>query len=56
MTPNNTNVDTRTVLQARGIGKTVKSGASDLVILREIDLDVLPGEALAIVGASGSGK
>jgi putative ABC transport system ATP-binding protein len=44
------------VLIARGIGKTVKSGDSDLVILREIDLEVTPGEALAVVGASGSGK
>jgi len=34
----------------------VKSGDSDLVILREIDLAVDPGEALAVVGASGSGK
>ena len=44
------------VLRARGIGKTVRSGDSDLVILREIDLAVDPGEALAVVGASGSGK
>jgi putative ABC transport system ATP-binding protein len=44
------------VLTARGIGKTVKSGESDLAILREIDLAVTPGEALAVVGASGSGK
>ena len=44
------------VLTARGIGKTVKSGDSDLVILREIDLAVTPGEAVAVVGASGSGK
>jgi putative ABC transport system ATP-binding protein len=44
------------VLSARGIGKTVKSGDSDLVILREIDLEVTPGEAVAVVGASGSGK
>jgi len=34
----------------------VKSGDSDLVILREIDLAVDPGEALAVIGASGSGK
>jgi putative ABC transport system ATP-binding protein len=45
-----------TILSARGIGKTVKSGDSDLVILREIDLDVTAGEAVAVVGASGSGK
>jgi putative ABC transport system ATP-binding protein len=46
----------KTILSARGIGKTVKSGDSDLVILREIDLRVTAGEAVAIVGASGSGK
>ena len=44
------------VLSARGIGKTVKSGISDLVILQDIDLEVISGEAVAIVGASGSGK
>jgi len=44
------------VLTARGIGKTVKSGESDLVILRDIDLEVTRGEAVAVVGASGSGK
>ena len=46
----------KTILSARGIGKTVKSGDSDLVILREIDLSVSAGEAVAVVGASGSGK
>ena len=44
------------VLTARGIGKTVKSGDADLAILREIDLAVTRGEALAVLGASGSGK
>jgi len=44
------------VLTARGIGKTVKSGDSDLVILRDIDLEITRGEAVAVVGASGSGK
>jgi len=47
---------TNNILSARGIGKTVKSGTSDLVILREIDFSVTAGEAVAIVGASGSGK
>ena len=50
------NNDDRTILSARGIGKTVVSGSSDLVILREIDLGVTAGEAVAVVGASGSGK
>ena len=48
--------NSNSVLTARGIGKTVKSGANDLVILREIDLEVTRGEAVAVVGASGSGK
>jgi len=46
----------KNVLMARGIGKTVKSGDSDLVILRDIDLEVTRAEAVAVVGASGSGK
>ena len=46
----------QTILSARGIGKAVRSGSSELVILREIDLSVTAGEAVAIVGASGSGK
>jgi putative ABC transport system ATP-binding protein len=50
------NRQARNVLAARGIGKTVRSGDSDLVILRDIELAVMPGEAVAIVGASGSGK
>ncbi len=51
-----TSMQNKNVLMARGIGKTVKSGDSDLVILRDIDLDVTPAEAVAVVGASGSGK
>ncbi len=47
---------TRSVLAAKGIGKTVKSGDSDLVILRDVALEITPGETLAVVGASGSGK
>ena len=49
-------MQSKNVLAARGIGKTVKSGESDLVILRDIDLEVTRGQAVAVVGASGSGK
>ena len=51
-----TMIGSEAVLQARDIGKTVRSGSSDLVILRDVHLEVRAGEALAIVGASGSGK
>ena len=34
----------------------MKSGDSELVILRDIDLEITRGEALAVLGASGSGK
>ena len=56
VTQRSMNKHNNSVLVARGIGKTVKSGTSDLVILREIDLAVTRGEAVAVVGASGSGK
>lgn len=48
--------ETNAVLDVRGIGKTVKSGDRDLVILRDIEFVVTRGEAVAVVGASGSGK
>ena len=49
-------MSSNSVLAARGIGKTVKSGDSDLVILRDIDLEITSGDTVAVVGASGSGK
>ncbi|MCR9276765.1 MAG: ABC transporter ATP-binding protein [Pseudomonadaceae bacterium] len=44
------------ILSAHGIGKTVRTGDSDLTILDGIDIEIKRGAALAIVGASGSGK
>src|SRR5256884_8326827 len=49
-------MNNKNVLTAKGIGKVVKSGASDLVILRDIDLEITRGEAVAGIGASGPGK
>jgi putative ABC transport system ATP-binding protein len=49
-------MNSTSVLAARGIGKTVRSGDSELVILRDIELEITRGEALAVLGASGSGK
>jgi putative ABC transport system ATP-binding protein len=41
---------------AESISKSVRSGDSDLSILRGVHLRVARGESVAIIGASGSGK
>ena len=43
-------------LRARGISKSFVSGAGELRVLKEIDIEVARGEMLAITGASGVGK
>jgi len=54
--PDAKTVNRKSVLRAKGIGKMVRSGVSELVILRDIDLEITRGESVAVVGASGSGK
>jgi lipoprotein-releasing system ATP-binding protein len=48
--------DATPVLSCRRLAKTYVGGPQDVPVLTGIDLDVLPGERIAIVGASGSGK
>jgi lipoprotein-releasing system ATP-binding protein len=43
-------------LEARGIVKSYQVGGTWLTVLRDLDLQVEPGEMVAIVGASGVGK
>src|SRR6266487_3115992 len=43
-------------IRARGVTKTYRSGASDLVVFENLNLDVERGEMLALVGESGAGK
>lgn len=44
------------VLSCRGLGKTFTQGKYSVKVLSSVDLDVVAGEQVAIVGASGSGK
>lgn len=44
------------VLSCRGLRKTYHQGTHDVPVLLAVELDVYPGEMVAVVGASGSGK
>ena len=44
------------VLDVRGLAKTYKQGDLSVEVLKQIDLQVRPGERHAIIGASGAGK
>jgi putative ABC transport system ATP-binding protein len=44
------------LIRLRGIAKRYGSGATELMALKGIDLDIAAGEFVAIMGPSGSGK
>ena len=44
------------ILKAEGVYKSYQMGATELQVLKGVNLAVKKGEFLAVVGASGSGK
>jgi len=44
------------VISCRGLSKSYREGPDAVPVLLGIELDVMPGERIAIIGASGSGK
>jgi lipoprotein-releasing system ATP-binding protein len=49
-------IDSNAVISCRHLSKIYTQGPQQVEVLSDINLDVMPGERIAIVGSSGSGK
>jgi putative ABC transport system ATP-binding protein len=48
--------DAEPLVRVRGLTLTLHSAAGPVNILRDVDLDIAPSEAIGLIGPSGSGK
>lgn len=44
------------VLSVKGVTRTYETASGGLTVLKGVDLDVMPGEIVGLIGPSGSGK
>jgi lipoprotein-releasing system ATP-binding protein len=44
------------LVRAERLSKTYRKGATEIPVLRDVDLEIKPGEMIAVTGASGVGK
>ena len=51
-----TKSDNGQTFKANGISKTFVQGSTRLEVLNGVDIEIAPGEMIAIVGTSGTGK